>query len=155
MKTGCTVLGCTLAHDIRSGPGNAASPVGMTHSPMWSTCSRWRGRPGLVGGECVVWEVAQALGKPGSCAWQGGDGRGLPEQHDGGEVRRRRLDGGIRGSGSAPMFDGGGLGDLQHRWTKGEVREGSKQRERAQRRGSPGWGGGGFGSGGAGGAPVG
>jgi hypothetical protein len=50
------------------------------------------------------------------------------------------------------MVGNGGLGE--HRRTKGEVREGSKQRERAWMHSSLGWGGGGFGFGGASGAPV-
>jgi hypothetical protein len=83
------------------------------------------------------------------CKHRGSQGRapdneavkGLPEWCGSGEVRRRQRDDGIRGGAGASVFDDGGLGDLQHRRTKREVREGSKQQERAQRRGSPGRGG--------------
>jgi hypothetical protein len=80
----------------------------------WSRCDR---RGGASTGEARVMHLTKMR-------W-----RGLPERCGGSEVWRRRLDNDVQGSGGPLVVSGGGLGDLQHRRTKGEVREGSKQRE--------------------------
>jgi hypothetical protein len=126
-------------------PSVQLGPAAQATRPTQPT---WRARHSH-GGAAGPGSSADKVRQERRCKHRGSQGRapdnevakGLHEWCGSGEVRRRHRDDDIRGGADTPVFGDVGLGDLQHRRTKGEVREGSKQRERAQRRGSPGRGG--------------